>query len=97
MGEVYCGQVSFFYVQYFLRYELFSPILVKYFGQVQTDYRRQTESDAYEPTVQLAQVGLKNCVRERSWNALNFRPNARFNINNKCHVSNSETLKVLIP
>ena len=36
-----------------MRYELFSPI----FGQVQTD--RQTESDAYEPIVQIAQVGSK--------------------------------------
>ncbi len=29
------------------------------FGQVQTDYRLQTESDVYEPTVQSAQVGSK--------------------------------------
>ncbi len=35
------------------RYELFSPT----FGQVQTD-DRQMESDAYEPTMQFAQVGL---------------------------------------
>ncbi len=41
--------------QNFLRYELFSPI----FGQVRTDRQTdgQTESDAYEPNVQYAQVG----------------------------------------
>ncbi len=37
-----------------IQYELYSPI----FGPVQSmEYRVQTESDAYEPTVQLAQVG----------------------------------------
>ena len=37
---------------YFPRYELLSSLI---FGKVQTDGR--TESDAYEPTMQLAQVG----------------------------------------
>ncbi len=39
--------------EYFVRYELFFPI----FGQVQMD--RQTESNAYEPTMQSAQEGSK--------------------------------------
>ena len=37
-------------------YELKSSLI---FGPVQTD--RQTKSDAYEPTVQIAQVGSINC------------------------------------
>ncbi len=37
-------------------YKLFSPFLVK--SRLQTD-RLQTESDAYEPTVQVARVGSK--------------------------------------
>ncbi len=40
--------------EYFPRYELFSNLI---FGLVQTG--RRTESDAYEPTVQIAQVGSK--------------------------------------
>ena len=41
---------------YFQIYELFSSLI---FGPVQmTDYG-QTESDAYEPTMQVAQVGSK--------------------------------------
>ncbi len=45
---------------------LFFPL----FGQVQTD-RLQTESDAYEPTVQVAQVGsnitgvYSNCILKK--------------------------------
>ena len=40
MSEVYCGQVSFGQLEYFLRYELFSPISVK--SRVQTtDYRQK--------------------------------------------------------
>ncbi len=48
------------------RYELKSSLI---FGKVQTDRQtdgrtdRQTESDAYEPTVQIAQVGSKSCPR----------------------------------
>ena len=34
----------------------------KTFGTVQTDNRRQTERDVYEPTVQLAQVGSKIAI-----------------------------------
>ena len=43
---------------YFLRNELFSSLI---FGLVQTDGRTdgRTESEAYEPTVQIAQVGSK--------------------------------------
>ncbi len=42
---------------YFLRYEFFpSPI----FGLVQTD--RRTESDAYEPILQIAQLGSKRSL-----------------------------------
>ncbi len=36
-------------------------IIFPYFGQIQTD--GQTESDAYEPAVQFAQVGSKNYLR----------------------------------
>ncbi len=36
----------------------------KTFGPVQTD-RRQTESDVYEPTVQLAQMGSKTTSHYR--------------------------------
>ncbi len=36
----------------------FLPFLVQY-GVQSTEYRVQTESDAYEPTVQVAQVGSK--------------------------------------
>ena len=39
----YCGEVSYPYPQYFLRYELISS------DRRQTD-RRQTENDTYEPT-----------------------------------------------
>ena len=57
--QVYHGKVSGSQPQYFLRYELFPPYYFPpIFGQVQTT-DRQTESDAYEPIVQLAQVGLK--------------------------------------
>ena len=43
---------------YFSRYELLSSLI---FGPVRTDRQidRRTESDAYEPTVQSAQVGSK--------------------------------------
>ncbi len=47
---LYCGRVSDSYLQYFLRYQFLS-------SDRQTD--RWTESDAYEPTVQYAQVGSK--------------------------------------
>ena len=40
-----------------MRYELVSPFLVK--SRLQADRLQQTESDAYEPTVQVAQVGSK--------------------------------------
>ncbi len=60
MTEVYCGQVLFSYLQYFLRYELFSPISVKYFGQVQTD--RQTTDRKWRIRAHRATCtgGLKN-------------------------------------
>ncbi len=35
----------------------FLPFFVQY--RVQTEYRVETESDTYEPSVQLAQLGLK--------------------------------------
>ncbi len=47
---LYCGRVSDSYLQYFLSYEFLS-------SDRQTDGR--TESDAYEPTVQYAQVSSK--------------------------------------
>ncbi len=43
-----------YWLWYFPRYELFSSLI---FGPVQTTEYRQTDSDAYEPTVQIAQVG----------------------------------------
>ena len=43
---------------YFPRYELFSSVKSDRRTDRRTD--RQTESDAYEPTVQLAQVGSKS-------------------------------------
>ncbi len=43
---------------------LFSPEFWSSPDYRQTD--RQTESDAYEPTVQLAQVGSKNGIRDPS-------------------------------
>ena len=49
--------------QYFLSYEFFSSPI---FGLVQTDGQtdRQTDSNAYEPTVQNAQVGSKKEGKE---------------------------------
>ncbi len=55
-STIYCGKISGSYLQYFLRYGLFSPI----FGPVRKD--RQTESVAYEPTMKFAQVGSKSDV-----------------------------------
>ncbi len=45
--------------------EILSEICIIFsnFSQVQTDYGLQTESDAYEPTVQFAQVGSKNYTK----------------------------------
>ncbi len=45
-----------------------------FFGPVQsTEYRVQTESDAYEPTVQLAQVGSKIAAADK-WGSQNLDP-----------------------
>ena len=49
MNVVYFGKISGSYLQYFVRFIIFS-----YFW---SRLDEQTESDAYEPTVQLAQVG----------------------------------------